>query len=223
SDLIKLVQAVTLRGLYPHPNVTLAEAPTANPAPGTLDIVVASGRELAALVPDMPSDSITRATAGFFTPHNAVTPLLAISGPSWTDVATAIDFIAQRVDRPVSVPRTVIDTAAWLAPSPPLILGQQTLTFADLDMPTEEFNGRRLRETFHLGLPPDFYANAYGEARLYLDATFTDAVRPGSHVDVTVNGFLAANLPLTAPSGDVLKRLPIKVSLAHFKPGVNEV
>ena len=54
-------------------------------------------------------------------------------------------------------------------------------------------------------------------------AAFTEAVRPGSHVEVTVNGFLAANLPLTAPSGDILKRLPVKVSLAHFRPGVNEV
>jgi hypothetical protein len=223
SDLIKLVQAVTLRGLYPHPIVTLAAAPTASPSTGSLDVVVASAPELATLIADVPSDAATRPTAGFFTPRGATAPLLVISGPSWTDIGTAIDFIAQRVDRPVGVPRTVIDTASWLAPSPPLILGESNLTFANLDLPTEEFNGRRLRSTFHVALPPDFYANAYGEARIYLDAAFTEAVRPGSHVDVTVNGYLAANLPLTAPSGDILKRLPVKVSLAHFKPGVNEV
>jgi len=223
SDLIKLVQAVSLRGLYPHPVVTLAEAPAAKPTAGSLDIVVAAVPELAALVPDMPSEAITRPTAGFFTPRGALTPLLAISGPSWTDVGTAIDFLAQRVDRPVGVSRAVLDTGSWLSPSPPLILGERNITFADLDLPTEEFTGRRLRETFHVALPPDFYANAYGEARIYLDAAFTEAVRPGSHVGVTVNGFLAADLPLTAPSGDILKRLPVKVSLAHFKPGVNEV
>jgi len=222
SDLIRLIQAVTLRGLYPHPVVTLAELPLAKPQAGTLDIVVAAASELATLVADAPRDADSRPTAGFLTPHGTV-PLLAISGPTWADVATAIAFVAERVDRPVNVPRSVIDTASWLAPSPPLIVGERTLSFSDLDVPTEEFNGRRLRDSFHVALPADFYANAYGEARIYLDAAFTDAVRPGSRVEVTVNGFLAANLPLTAPSGDILKRLPIKVSLAHFKPGPNEV
>jgi hypothetical protein len=223
SDLIRLVQAITLRGLYPHPVVTLAELPMAKPQAGTLDIVVAAAPELATLVAGAPRDADSRPTAGFLTPHGTTVPLLAISGPTWTDVATAIALIAERVDRPVGVPRTVIDTTSWLAPSPPLILGARTLSFADLGVPTEEFNGRRLHDSFHVALPADFYANAYGEARIYLDAAFTEAVRPGSLVDVTVNGFVAANLPLTAPSGDILKRLPIKVSLTHFKPGPNEV
>jgi hypothetical protein len=223
SDLIGLVQAITLRGLYPHPVVTLAASPTAKPEAGTLDIVVAAAPELTTLVADAPKDAEGRPTAGFLSPRGAGVPILAISGPTWADVATAITLIGERVDRPVDVPRTVIDTASWLAPSPPLIVGERTLTLSDLDVPTEEFNGRRLHATFHVALPADFYANAYGEARIYLDAAFTDAVRPGSHIDVTVNGFLAANLPLTTPSGDILKRLPIKVSLAHFKPGVNEL
>ena len=48
-------------------------------------------------------------------------------------------------------------------------------------------------------------------------------MKPGGHIDIYVNGFVASNVPLTSTAGDIFRRLPIKVPLTHFRPGVNEV
>ena len=87
----------------------------------------------------------------------------------------------------------------------------------------EEFSGSAIPSRFYIGLPGDFYSDAYGEATLYLDAAYTGDVLPGSHIDVYANGFIAANVPLTSADGDILQHLPIKVAMTHLRPGVNVI
>ena len=53
----------------------------------------------------------------------------------------------------------------------------ERLTLAQLGIATEEFSGRRFRSQFYIGLPGDFYSDAYGAATLYLDATGVRTVR----------------------------------------------
>jgi hypothetical protein len=81
----------------------------------------------------------------------------------------------------------------------------------------------RFRRDFYVGLPGEFFSDAFGEATLYVDGAYTAQVRAGSRIDVYVNGFIAANQPLTSNEGDILQHLPIKVSMTHFRPGVNTV
>jgi hypothetical protein len=74
---------------------------------------------------------------------------------------------------------------------------------------------------FMFGLPSDFYASAYGEATLLLDAAYSGEVLPGSHLDVFVNEEIAATAPIATSGGEILRHLPIRIPMTHFKPGAN--
>src|SRR5690606_24837968 len=89
---------------------------------------------------------------------------------------------------------------------------------------SQESSGRRLRTRAVVAFPGDSYANAYGEATLYLDAAYAADVLPGdSHLEIFVNGNVAATVPFNATSGGLLQQFPITVPLRHFRPGINEI
>lgn len=220
-DLLRLVQAIALRGNFRQQVVRIASTVDANVPPGTLQVAVGTAVELES-IPGVPADAAGTPTVAFVTPAGQA-PLLVVSGPNRQGVNAAIDYIAQGVDRPADMPPTVINTTPWLMPPVQLLRSGRTLTFAELDLPTEEFSGRRFKTEFHVGIPDDFYAEAYGEATILLDAAYTSEVKPGSHLDVFVNGFIAANMPLTSRDGDIFRHQPIKVALTNFRPGVNRI
>lgn len=221
ADLLRLVQAVALLGNYRQQKVEIASTLLPETPPGTLQIAVGTTSELSAL-PGVPAEAATSAVVDF-ADGDAPSPMLVVSGPNRTAVIAAIAQLAVGVERPPTAAPTVVNTTPWLLPTVPILTGEQSITFADLAIPTEEFTGRRSHAEFHVALPGDFYAEAYGTATVYLDAAYTEKVRPGSHLDIYVNGFIAANTPLTSASGDIFRHLPISVALTHFRPGVNRV
>ena len=85
------------------------------------------------------------------------------------------------------------------------------------------FSGRRFRTDFTIGVPSDFYAASYGEAVILLDAAYSSAVLPGSHIDIYVNDSIASTVPITSSGGGLLRHLPINVTMRHFRPGVNTI
>jgi hypothetical protein len=221
SSLARLVQAVVLRGNFRHAVTTLEAGAGGFAAAGNLRLAVGPARDLAVVVADLPpeaSSAPTVAIAG--RPGEA--PLLIVSGPGWREVEVAIDHVAEPVAVAPGLTRA-IDTTPWLLPEVPLLRGAQSFRLGDLGVPTTEFSGRRFHAEFFIGLPGDFYSGAYGEATLYLDAAYTGEVLPGSHIDVYVNGYIAANTPLTSATGDIVQHLPIKVAMTHFRPGVNQI
>ncbi len=58
---------------------------------------------------------------------------------------------------------------------------------------------------------------------MLLDAAYTDNVLPGSHIDIYVNDNIASTVPITTTTGGILRHLPIRVTMRHFKPGLNSV
>lgn len=222
TDLARLVQAIVLRGNFRQAVINVEDVTYRGPPQGVLRLAVGTAAELAAVVPGLPSDAGSAPTVGFLDAPSAA-PTLVISGPSWPDVKAAIGYVADGVGRPIGVNRKMIDTTPIIVPLVPLLEGNERLSLAQLGIATAEFSGRRYRSQFYIGLPGDFYSDAYGEATLYLDAAYTGEVRPGSHVDIYVNGFIAANTPLTSNDGDILQHLPIKVAMTHFRPGVNVI
>jgi hypothetical protein len=222
TDLARLVQAIVLRGNFRQAVITVEDGSYDGPPQGVLRLAVGTAAELSAVIPGLPPDATRAPTVGFLDAGGAA-PTLVISGPAWLDVKAAIGYVADGVGRPIGVARKTIDTTPIILPLVPLLEGDERLSLIQLGLPTEEFSGRRFRSQFYVGLPGDFYSDAYGEATLYLDAAYTGEVRPGSHIDVYVNGFIAANMPLTSVDGDILQHLPIKVSMTHFRPGVNVV
>jgi cellulose synthase operon protein B len=99
--------------------------------------------------------------------------------------------------------------------------GAGRVQFSDLGVHTQEFSGRVFSAQFLVGIPSDFYASNYAQATILLDAAYSGEVLPGSHLDVYVNDHIATTTPVTTYGGVILRHLPIRVLMTHFKPGAN--
>lgn len=221
--VMRLVQGLSL--LSGMPNQSFAFSTTDVPAsgPGRFGIVIGTATELRDVFPQLPSVAETAPVASMQRDPKTGGEILVLSGPSWQAIAGAVESVVSSIDRPNDVRRDFVATGRWTTPDAPLLFGGERLTLAQLGVESTEFPGRRLRTGFNIAVPADFYANAYGEARLLLDAGFTEEVLPGSHVDVYVNGSIASTTPITSVRGGIFRHLPVKVPLRHIKPGVNAI
>ena len=202
-------------------HVTSSQAPKR--APGNQTIVVGTAAELRDILAELPEGSIASPVVRFVDDPKFGPGTLVIVGPSWQALAGAIDSLVSRTDRPPGVTRTVLPTQFWHAPDTPFLVNGGRLSFAQLGVDTQEFAGRRFRTDFTIGVPSDFYAAAYGEATILLDAAYSASVVPGSHIDVYVNDNIAATVPITTSGGSILRHLPIGITMRHFRPGVNVI
>ncbi|MDC9833120.1 cellulose biosynthesis cyclic di-GMP-binding regulatory protein BcsB [Rhizobium binxianense] len=221
--LLRLAQGLSV--LSSMPNQIFAFSTNSLPAagPGKLSVLVGTAAELRPLFPGLPPGAESAALAAFVTDPRSGSPVLLISGPSWPAVSSAIDTIVSPTDRSSDVRRDVLTTERWSAPNAPLVFSDTNIALSQLGVKTTEFSGRRLRTSFNIAVPADFYANAYGEAKVLLDAAYTDNVLPGSHIDIYINDNIASTVPITTTSGGILRHLPIRVTMRHFKPGLNTV
>ena len=220
--LLRLVQAVALRGRFAHPVVQVSETDPGRLPAGSIKILMGIASELRGFAADLPTDALSRPLAVMARAPGSRTPALVVSGPDWPDLDAAIALV--RGAPPDRSPQDLpgFDTASWHWPSMPTYLGKRSVRFADLGIRTQEFSGRRFTERFAINLPPDFYASAYGEAALHLDAAYTSAVRPGSYVQVIVNGVISATM-MIPPRKSVLDRYPVRVTMRNFRPGINHI
>ncbi|MBP2551173.1 hypothetical protein J2858_004113 [Neorhizobium galegae] len=223
TNAIRLVQGIALLGSMPNQSFQFSTVDDLTPGPGQLLIVMGTWSELHPLVADLPETARAAAVATVLPAKDGNNRRLLIAGPTWESIGPAIESLVASVDRPLNVPRDVIETQRWSAPNAPILVGGEQIPLSQMGVDTVEFSGRRLRTGFNIAVPPDFYANAYGEATLLIDAAFTAEVRPGSHIDVYINGNIASTLPIKTTSGAIFNKLPIKVPLRHIKAGVNEI
>lgn len=219
TRVLRAVQGLAVRGQYPNPAITMGES-TSGPTPkGGLTVVIGTASELPRLMAEVPDDARQRPITLLMEDDRLGAPTLVISGPTPSDVDRAID----RLNAASIVLPEAINTLTRFAPSAPLFTGARSVRLAELGVGTQEFSGRRFRMEFQIALPPDFYAQAYGNARLLLDAAYTAAVRPGSHIDVYVNEQIASNLPITRSGGGLMQREAMQIPLRNFRPGVNRL
>ncbi|PDT11626.1 cellulose biosynthesis cyclic di-GMP-binding regulatory protein BcsB [Rhizobium sp. M1] len=223
EPLLRLAQGLSVLSSMPNQIFAFSTASLPAAGPGRLGVLVGTAAELRPLFPGLPPGAESAPLAAFVTDPRSGSPVLLISGPSWQAVSSAIDTIVSPVDRPADVRRDVLTTERWSAPNAPLIFSDTSIPLSQLGVKTTEFSGRRFRTSFNVGVPADFYANAYGEAKVLLDAAYTDKVQPGSHIDIYVNDNIASTVPLTSTTGGILRHLPIRVTMRHFKPGLNTV
>ena len=220
--LLRLVQLIALRGRYARPVIQVLES---NPGPspaGTIKVVMGLAGELRGLLPGVPDSVMAQPLTMMMQESGSVGSTLVVSGPSWSDLDSAIALIGAQAIDTGKVNRGIVDTASWHWPEVQTAFRRHSFRFADLGISTQEFSGRRLKSRFMLNLPPDFYATEYGEALLHIDAAYTAAVKPGSHVNVFVNDKISTQLVITA-QGDIVKRHAIRLPLKHFKSGLNSV
>ncbi|WP_163878603.1 cellulose biosynthesis cyclic di-GMP-binding regulatory protein BcsB [Rhizobium laguerreae] len=223
KPLLRLAQGLSVLSSMPNQIFAFSTASLPAGGPGKLSVLVGTAAELRPLFPGLPPGAESAAFAAFATDPRSGSPVLLISGPSWQAVSSAIDTIVAPTDRSSDIRRDVLTTERWSAPNAPLVFSDTNIALSQLGVKTTEFSGRRLRTSFNIAVPADFYANAYGEAKVLLDAAYTDNVMPGSHIDIYVNDNIASTVPITTTSGGILRHLPIRVTMRHFKPGLNSV
>ncbi|QFU15293.1 cellulose biosynthesis cyclic di-GMP-binding regulatory protein BcsB [Microvirga thermotolerans] len=219
--LLRLAQFVALRGRYAHPVIQVLETDPGPSPVGTLKVVMGIAGELRGITAAVPDAATIQPLALMMQDPGSTAPYLLVSGPTWNDLDSAINIVGgQGFASGNASERGTVDTASWLWPEAPTVLGGRQLRFSDLGIPTQEFSGRRFRARFTINLPSDFYATDYGEATLYLDAAHSTAVQPGSRIDIYVNDRISATMTITS-RGNIFRRHPIRIPMRNFKPGLN--
>jgi hypothetical protein len=221
--LMRLAQGLALLGRMPAQSIVFSRNMPELGKPGELTVLAGTASELGPLLPSLPAEAATTTVAAFVEADDARGPVLVLSGPDWAAGEAAVEILTAANERPSDLPRDVINSERWRLPQTPLVLSAKRLSFSELGVETSDFSGRRLRRAFQVAIPSDFYADAYGEATVFLDAAYTAAVRPGSRIDIYVNGNIASTVSLDASAGGILRHLPINVTLRHFRPGSNLV
>ncbi|RWE32214.1 cellulose biosynthesis cyclic di-GMP-binding regulatory protein BcsB [Mesorhizobium sp.] len=223
APTVRLGEALALMANMPNQSFEVSETGSPASGPGVANVVLGPAADIAKLVARLPEGAEAGPVATMVDDPKLGPSTLVVSGPNWQAVDTAIDDLAKQVDRPVGSLRTSLGTRSWRTPDVPMLLGASTLKFSDLGVNTQEFSGRRIRTDLAVGVPSDFYAGAYGQATILLDAAYSAEVLPGSHIDVYVNDNIAATVPITTAGGEILRHLPIKVTMRHFRPGENTI
>ncbi|XUY29622.1 cellulose biosynthesis cyclic di-GMP-binding regulatory protein BcsB [Agrobacterium sp. rho-8.1] len=221
--LLKLAQALALRTQMPNQQVTFSTSLPREPKAGTLTVLAGTAREIAAATRAVPPEALSGPYAGFESNIINGVSALIVGGPTPQAMQLAIDQLTASVERPRGAARATLSTKAWHTPDAPLVMSDRRISLSALGVKSSEFSGRRFRTDFTIGTPADFYASAYGEATLLLDAAYSNEVLPGSHIDVYVNGNIASTVPVSNRGGGIFRHLPINVTLRHFVPGVNTV
>lgn len=223
NALMRLSQGLALMAKMPNQTFDVVAALPATSAAGELTVLVGTAGDLASVLPTLPATARTSAVATFVDAPAGDGKVFVVSGPDWPSIEGAVEGMVSPIDRPLGVTREALSIRQRNGADMPLITGQTSLTFASLGVRTGEFSGRRYRTSFDIGIPSDFYADAYGEATVLLDAAYSPEVQPGSHIDVYVNGNIASTVPITSRGGGIFRHLPIRVTMRHFRPGPNRI
>lgn len=222
--LMRLSQGLAVLADMPNQSFSFETNKLTPSGPGEMTVVVGTNAELSPLLAALPDGAASAPVAGFVQDAKTGSPVLVITGPTWQAIRSAIESIVAPTDTSgPAARRDVITTQRWRSPDAPFLFSDTRLPFSQLGLKTEEFSGRRFRTDFAIGIPADFYASSYGEAVILLDAGYSSAVLPGSHIDIYVNDSIASTVPITSSGGGLLRHLPINVTMRHFRPGVNTI
>lgn len=220
--MLRAVQAATLRGRFSHPLVEVGETPQdASPAPGTLNLAIGTARQLRSMLDSVPADA-TDGPLTTLTNVPALGPTVFITGPDQRSVDAALARFQAGVTASQAL-ATGAATPPWFVHDSIAIESGQSVSLRDAGFVSTDFSGRRFKTSFEVTLPPDFYAAAYGEARVYLDGAYSGDVLPGSRIAVDVNGVKSTAVILTARGGEVFDNFPVVLSMQNFRPGVNTI
>ncbi|WP_157961549.1 cellulose biosynthesis cyclic di-GMP-binding regulatory protein BcsB [Acuticoccus kandeliae] len=220
--MLRAVQSASLRGRFAQPLVEVVSSMDGAVAtPGILNLMIGPYDVLSRASGIVPREGAVGPVTTLVDDPN-IGPTLVITGPSERDVDAALArFDAPELANAAQSPIAAIPP--WLVADTVRVDGAQTITLREAGVETINFSGRRFRTDFSVTLPPDFYAAAYGEALLLLDAAYSSDVEPGSRLAVAVNGVLSTAISFTSSTGEVFDGFPIVLSMQSFRPGVNKI
>jgi cellulose synthase operon protein B len=218
-SVLIFAEGVAVRIGEPNQTVTVSKAASGPGGEGVLTAAIGTAEDLRVMLPSLPSDAANKPVAAFVDDPN-LGSVLVLSGPTGEAVSKAVDSAISFGAVVGPYPKSIA-TNRWFAPDAPLMAGVGHVQFSDLGVHTQEFSGRVFSAQFLVGIPSDFYASNYAQATILLDAAYSAEVLPGSHLDVYVNDHIATTTPVTTYGGAILRHLPIRVLMTHFKPGAN--
>jgi hypothetical protein len=222
SRIAAAVSAASVFGRFDHPVAKIVEPGTRlDRLPGHLALVVGTAAAVREVTEIAAGEAAARPVVALMPDPRTQVPTLVVSGPTPEDVDRALARLA------VQAERSALDAPdrrfPWRSPDVPVFHGGEAMSLAELGLQTTEFSGRRFQTHFDVALPDDFYAAAYGEANLLLDAAFTPEVRAGSTIDIYVNQALAVTVNITSQDGGLFDQRLVKIPLRNFRPGPNRV
>ena len=220
SDLVELAQVIGLHA--PLPGLQFTVGPTLPEGGGALTVLVGKFDEIGDLVSGS-VEGMVGPVARFASTTRDGAPVFIVAGATREEWRAAIDDLRGAVDQPPLTRRDTLKSERSRAPDAPMLYGAQQIAFSDLGLRSQNFSGRRFHTEFQIAVPSDFYAEAYGEAGILLDAAYSSEVLPGSLVNIYVNGNIAASVPITDTGGAIMNKQPIKVTMRHFQHGLNLV
>lgn len=223
APVLRLAQGLAVFANMPNQRIAVSQDFPGPVSEGALNIVVGLPTDIAKVLQVVPEGATVSPTITFVDDPRTGPNTMVVTGPTWPSIASSVESVIAPADRPLDSLRSSLSTEAWHYPDAPIFFEAGQQSFAQLGLRTEEFAGRRFRTDFVIGIPSDFYANDYGQARLLLDAAYSAEVQPGSHIDVYVNDNIAATVPITNAGGAILRKLPVSVTMRHFRPGANKV
>ena len=221
ADVLRLAQAIALHLPLPDLDFVIDSAPSPEQEDASLRVFFGTHDEIDAPGVRVPSSSTGPVAA--FAEGQASVPTFVVSGRNRSEWLSALDEVLAPIDRAAGTRRDTVITEAWHLPNAPMVYGGRELTFRELGIRSESFSGRSFSTSFQFAVPSDFYADSYGEAQILLDAGYAANVLPGSLINVYVNGSIAVSMPLNDQRGAILEQLPLRMTMRHFKPGLNEV
>jgi hypothetical protein len=222
SRIAAAVSAASVFGRFEHPVAKIVDpAARLELRPGNLTLIVGTAAAVRAVTEIAAGEAATRPVVALMPDPRTQVPTLVISGPTAEDVDRALARLAVQAER--SAVEDPNRRFPWRSPDVPVFRGGEQMSLAELGLQTTEFSGRRFQTHFDVGLPSDFYAAAYGEANLLLDAAFTPEVRAGSTIDIYVNQALAVTVNITSQDGGLYDQRQVKIPLRNFRPGPNRV
>lgn len=223
TAVLRLSEALAIYANMPNQTINVTSSPVGPAGNGQMNVVIGLPGDLDDVLAQVPQGATVSPTISFVNDAKTGPGTMVVSGPSWQAINSAVETLISPIDRPADALRQTLSTQSYRYPDAPIFFDAARVEFSKLGVSTQEFSGRRFRTDFAVGVPTDFYANAYGEARLLLDAAYSPEVMPGSHIDVYVNGNVAATVPITNSGGSILRQLPVPVTMRHFRPGANTV
>ena len=97
------------------------------------------------------------------------------------------------------------------------------MTFAELGLATDNFEGRRFLSSANVTLPSDFFSADNDRARLLLDGVRSGGLDPDSQLVFRVNGTIASSLRLASGAVQEFNHKIVELPLRFFHPGHNEI
>lgn len=214
--LVKAIQTIAIAGKIEQPSVDFGAF---SDEAGGVNLVLGTRQTLSQLTQFGDLASGSGASVRFVSLAGSARPTLVVTGSTDEELDAAI---AQLGDLKGTIGSPDGLRAAAVYPGL-ATAGDTRLTLRDFAVPSQEFSGRLLRQSFDLVLPPDFLPADYARGTFDLAGGYAAGLTRDARVRIDVNGRNAGQVNLPNRRGDVFRHNAMFFPLSLMRPGLNRI